>query len=304
MSAHRILHDLLAAPYLMIDPGDAKTIYVDRQLAVVPVVTAAGETRTLAQPTKAGIQATILLDTDGGDLTLTVTGGYNADAATSITLADAGDFVTFISIKVGTSYYWRVLAQEGTNVAMEDLTVDQLTAGTLTVGTTAIALGDMTPGTGISTGTGTICEHSVTKVGSLIKTEILVDLTGLNSGGTAGDVIGKQTTANCHLGQILAAVNGTVFAGSVTCLETPAGGEPDIDLYASDVATGTEDVAITDAALGTEAALLDAGGDWTAGTTKGLTAFPPANNYLYLVAADATDHIYTGGILKIELWGK
>ena len=43
-------------------------------------------------------------------------------------------------------------------------------------------LEDMAPGTGISTGTGTICQHSVTKAGGLIKTEILLDLTGLNDG--------------------------------------------------------------------------------------------------------------------------
>jgi hypothetical protein len=56
-----------------------------------------------------------------------------------------------------------------------------------------VILDDMTPGTGISTGTGTICEHSVVKVGGIIKTTILLDVTGLNGCGAAGDVIGKLT---------------------------------------------------------------------------------------------------------------
>lgn len=134
-TAENCLHRMYEAPYRMLDPGDTLTIYPREQFSVCPVVTAAAETRTLEQPSKAGIIHTIVLDTDGGDLTLTVTGGYNADAATSITLADAGDFVTFISVKVGASYYWRVLASEGTTVAGEDMTVDQLTAGTVTVTT-------------------------------------------------------------------------------------------------------------------------------------------------------------------------
>jgi hypothetical protein len=183
--------------------------------------------------------------------------------------------------------------------------LDALTATAAELNTLAAENADMTPGTGISTGTGTICEHSVEKVGGLIKTTILVDLTGLNS-NTAADVIGKQATANCHIGQITAAKNGAIFAGRVSCLETPAGGEPDIDLYSSDVATGTEDVAITDAALGTEAALLDAAADWTAAMApKGLTANPAANTYLYLVGSGGgTNDTYTAGILLIELWGK
>ena len=137
MSSHRVLYDAYRAAFLMTDPGDAGTITVDRYSAVVPLVTGgSGETRTLAQPTKAGLICTVELDTDGGgDAVLTVTGGYNADAATSITLGDAGDFVTFVSIKVGASYYWRVVAHEGTNVAGEDFTVDQLTATTGTVTT-------------------------------------------------------------------------------------------------------------------------------------------------------------------------
>ncbi len=117
MSAHRVLHDMHNAPYLMSDPGASGTITVDRQFANVPVVTAAAEARTLAQPTKAGLYCTVVLDTDGGDCTLTVTGGYNAAGSTSITLDDAGDFVTFQSIKVGASYYWRVADEEGSSVS-------------------------------------------------------------------------------------------------------------------------------------------------------------------------------------------
>ena len=127
MSAHRTLKDLYRAfeptgPGRLQDPGSGGTITVDMYGQICSVVTATAEARTLAQPDRPGVIATVCLDTDGGDLTLTVTGGYNQDADTVMTLADAGDFVTFISVKVGSAYYWRVLA------AAEELVIPSTSA--------------------------------------------------------------------------------------------------------------------------------------------------------------------------------
>ena len=116
------------APYLAKDPGDAGTIYVDRQFGVTNVTTTTDQTITLAQPKKAGLYHAVMLGTDGGDLTLTVTGGYNQAAATSVTYGDAGDLVMFYSVKVGTSYYWRVAFYEGTGLTIAEKTVTALTA--------------------------------------------------------------------------------------------------------------------------------------------------------------------------------
>ncbi len=114
----RVLNDLFEAfnpqgPGLFNDPGDAGTITFDGWGQVCSVATTSAETRTLAQPIKPGILAAVVLDTDGGNMALTVTGGYNADADTLITFADAGDYVCVYSVKVGSSYYWRVLQDEG-----------------------------------------------------------------------------------------------------------------------------------------------------------------------------------------------
>lgn len=161
---------------------------------------------------------------------------------------------------------------------------------------------DMTPGTGISTGTNTICEHRVSKVGGLIKTEILIDLTGLNDGDTAADVIGKDgDTANCHIGQITAALNGTIRGGRIHCLEVPAGGDVDVDLWGTVLeATLAQDVAIS---TGTNEVQLIDHGDWAANEIDELTAMP-GPGYLYLATgAQGTDADYTGGIFLIELWG-
>ena len=159
----------------------------------------------------------------------------------------------------------------------------------------------MTAGAGITGGSGTVYKSEVIKLGDIIHTNIIIDLTGLNS-SAAGDIIGKQGTANCHLGQVTAAVNGTILFGEINCLETPAGGEPDIDVYTATVATGTEDAAISGL---TETAVLNTGADWT--LTKDPMAFttvPPANGYLYLVGSGGgTDATYTAGKFLISLWG-
>jgi len=180
-----------------------------------------------------------------------------------------------------------------------DLTVsnDASIAGAAAIATTA----QMTVGTGISAVANAVVKHSVVTLGNIIETTIVLDLTGLNSGDTDGDIIGKADTANCHYGQITAAINGTILAGIMTCLETPAGGEPDIDLYTATVATGAEEAAIGDL---TETACLNTAADWTSGTSKGLTTVPPANGYLYLVASGgATNATYTAGKFLIKLWG-
>ena len=169
---------------------------------------------------------------------------------------------------------------------------------------TAFRMQNFTPGTGISTGTGTLFSGNVTVAGDLIKTEIFIDLTGLNS-SAAGDIIGKQATANCNLGQITAALNGTIIAGHILCLETPAGGEPDIDVFSATVGTGTEDAAVSGL---TETKLLDLGADLASGnlgTPFALSAFPAADEFLYLVASGGgTDDTYTAGKFVITLYGQ
>ena len=166
-----------------------------------------------------------------------------------------------------------------------------------------VILADMTPGTGISTGTNTICEHRVTKVGGLFKTEILLDLTGLNDGDTAADVIGKDgDTANCHIGQITAAVNGTIIAGRITCLETPGTAHADVDIWRADEGTLAQDTAIS---AGTNQAQLIQAATWAANDVIVMSALPAADSYLYLVTGtQGADADYTAGILVIELWGK
>jgi hypothetical protein len=159
----------------------------------------------------------------------------------------------------------------------------------------------MTPAAGFA-GTGTIFKTSVVKHGGIIKTEILIDLTGTKSSTTDLDIIGTSATLAAHIGQVTAAKNGTILYGQMTCFKTPVGGITDIDLYAATEATGKFDDAI--AGL-TETALLTKGGAWSGAVTPTiLTALPAANAYLYLTGgAGGTAATYTDGRFLLELWG-
>lgn len=154
-------------------------------------------------------------------------------------------------------------------------------------------------GAGITGGTGTVYKSAVAEFGGVIRTSILIDLTGLGSSTTDLDIIGQGVSA-AHLGQITAARNGTILHGRMTCLEVPATGADDIDLYAATEATGVFDGLVTDLA---ETALVTAGGAWTAGLTKEFDTVA-ANKYLYLTCGEAgTVGTYTAGKFLIELFG-
>ena len=178
------------------------------------------------------------------------------------------------------------------------LMVESISSGAASVRPNAA----FTPGAGISGGTGTVFYSWQTQDGPVIKSNILIDITGLNAGGTAGDIIGTDGAGAAYLGQVTAAKHGTIFKGQMTCLETPAGptGGDDIDVYAASVGTGVEDVAIS--GLSGQAQLVNAGAS-AKGSTDAFTAFPAADSYLYLVGQGTGNATFTAGILLIELWG-
>ena len=165
-----------------------------------------------------------------------------------------------------------------------------------------------TAGTGITTGTGTVVKHCHERLGSgIIRTSILVDITGLRTSGVDRDIIGKVATANCHLGQVKASTWGTVFGGKLTVLETPvsAGGgatAADIDISTSTASTGTEDAG--GATLAGVAVLYNTGENLAAGNVRGLPA-PTADHFIYLETGSDTHGagVYNAGQLLLEFWG-
>lgn len=164
----------------------------------------------------------------------------------------------------------------------------------------ASGLTNGTPGAGFSGGTGTVIKSSVEKIGGIIRTTFLIDLTGLASSTTDLDIIGVGASP-AYIGQITAARNGTILTGRMTCLEVPVGGADDIDLYSATEATG-----VFDAGIGTlaETALITSGGAWSLALTKAIAAVPAAGEYLYLTGGEAgTAATYTAGKFLIIFEG-
>lgn len=141
-----------------------------------------------------------------------------------------------------------------------------------------------------------------TENGEIITT-IKVDLTGLGSKSDDNDVIGLTAGGAAYLLRYVVATHGIIYKGEMSCIELPtAAANPalDIDLLSSTAATGAYD---TDGAAYT--AVVTAGGNWTLGLTKSLTAVPTANHYLYLAdgATHTAESVFTGGQFLIKLYG-
>jgi hypothetical protein len=137
--------------------------------------------------------------------------------------------------------------------------------------------------------------------GAIVKTSVYIDLTGIRS-TQANDVIGNDGAASANIGQYTTAVMGTLNGVVMTCLETPTGGDPDINLAFADEATLAEDGALSG---GTNSGTILNNGDIAAGTSyaAGNAGLPAADQYLYLVAGAATDADYTAGVILIEFYG-
>ena len=133
---------------------------------------------------------------------------------------------------------------------------------------------------------------------NIVKTTIMIDLTGLKDGGTAGDIIGKDGSGVAFIGKVTTANQGTVFGVTMTCLETPAGGSTDIDLFSATEGTGVNDTAIGDL---TETQIINAGAA-SAGTVVAGGDIA-ADQFLYLVSQGTGDATYTAGRFLIEITG-
>ncbi len=163
----------------------------------------------------------------------------------------------------------------------------------------------MTAGAGIL-GIAELYESTITTLGRTIKTDIWIDITGLNSQATDDDIIGDDGTGEAWIAALTTAVNGTIYKGWMTCAELPAGGDPNVALWEAEEATGVEDTQIS--ALTNQTELLQSqndGTDWATGDSFALSTLPTAGEYIYLVQGDGsgTNGTYSAGRFHLEFWG-
>jgi len=136
-----------------------------------------------------------------------------------------------------------------------------------------------------------------------IITTVKFDVKGLKSKNTANDIIGLVSTTpvvGAYIWKLDSATMGLIYKAELACLQTPAGGDPDIDLILSASATLKQDDA-----KGTSTHWFN-NGDLAVGDVKtnGAYAFAAAYPYLYLASgAGAADAVYTAGQFILTMWG-
>lgn len=102
-------------PYItevVADPGNAGALPVART-SVVAITTAGAETRTVADPTTAGITLTVSHDVDGGDCVITFATAFNEAGNNIITINDPGNAFVVTAVQVGGSLVWRLVVNDG-----------------------------------------------------------------------------------------------------------------------------------------------------------------------------------------------
>lgn len=138
MSAHRFhtTHDVAMDKFPIKDPGDAGTIK-SLKSGICQLVTATGETRTLGVPSAKGVVIDLMMKTDVGDCTVTVTSGFDARGTTTLVFDTVGDMVRLISVPISaTAFRWRLIAADGVETPespISAITLDD--TSTITFGT-------------------------------------------------------------------------------------------------------------------------------------------------------------------------
>ena len=95
------------------DPGAGKVLHVDRSFVTFALESAAAEARKLASTARAGIRITISMQTDGGDITLTMVNSgtvkvFSAGTGYDTLTFDAvNDAIDLVSIRGASGvYHW------------------------------------------------------------------------------------------------------------------------------------------------------------------------------------------------------
>lgn len=170
--------------------------------------------------------------------------------------------------------------------------------GVLTIGVLATADEAAEHGAGaIGTGATPTTKRWIER-GGIIVTQITFDLQGLASVATANDVIGLAAGGVAYIGRNVVATNGVIFKTTLSCLETPATGDNDVNVVANASA-----VLAYDDAGGTT--YLSNSGDLLIGQTiELLTPGLTANDYYYITAGTGdTAGTYTAGQYVLTTYG-
>jgi len=192
----------------------------------------------------------------------------------------------------------------GTGAASKALVLDSSSnltypnAGTLTIGNLATAIETAEHGAG-AIGTAVAPKTYRWVQMGVIVTQIKFDLTGLASVATANDAIGLAAGGVAFIGRNVVATNGVIHKAELACLETPAGGDNDVNVVANSSA-----VIAYDGAAGTTYVSGNSGDLLAGQTVQNLLPGLTEGHYYYLAAGTGdTAATYTAGQYVLTTWG-
>lgn len=245
-----VLQRMLECEKRIPDPGASGTIVVDRDMGICALTTTGAEARTLPAPADIGIRLSLCLEVDGGDCTLTVTGGYDEAGSTTMVFNDTGDSVNLISVAEGLrTYVWRVMSYDG--VTGPTQTMGSLTlAGALSVGTTSTLTGAVTAASSVKSTSPTAGIGYGTGAGGTV-----TQATSKTTGVTLSKVVGQITMNNAALAAAAEAtftVTNTAVAATdvVVACHGSAGTSGAYLVGVSNITAGTFDITVSNVSGG------------------------------------------------------
>jgi autotransporter-associated beta strand protein len=253
---------------------------------------------------------------------LTVSSGAVVDFASGSTLDVAGTFeIANVAMTATAAQLNFNVVTAGTLAASTTWTSDSSldtvmpTGGLLTVQSGgAVTLNSGATLTNNATGvrTAQATEHGAGAIGTssfgapqtrrwtdagVIVTQTKFDLTGLISGGTANDIVGLAAGGAAFIGRNVVATNGVIFKMELSCLESPATGDTDIDIIADASAVLAGDGSYT-------GAIKINGGTLVVGQSfQNLVPAVDADYYFYIAAVGAGGGTYTAGMFILTTYG-
>ena len=138
MSPHELQTGLFSAITwnLMTDPGDGKYIYVNRQFGLLPLQSAAAETRILVAPDRPGVNVSIYCRYYVGAIVVTV---YDSAGSVTGTITFSGNtqWIEIQSVEVTPGVFvWHVVATYGCTTTCPTATTNTTAKGVTYAGTT------------------------------------------------------------------------------------------------------------------------------------------------------------------------
>ena len=251
----------------------------------------------------------------GGDITLE--SGSTLDVAGTFEIANVSMTATAAELNYNDVATLGTLAASKTWTSDASLDTIMPTGGLLTVqsgGGVTLNSGATLTNNATEVRTAQAAEHGAGAIGTssfgapqtrrwtdagVITTQIKFDLTGLRSVATANDVIGLQAGGAAYIGRNVVATNGVIFKTSISVLETPTGGDNDVN-----VVTSANAALAYDGAGGTTYLVGDLGDLLEGKTVDNLVPALTEGDYFYLTAGTGdTLGDYTAGMYVLTLYG-